>query len=371
MNKENRIIISGGGTGGHVFPAIAIAKALRSRDSKINILFVGSNHKMEMDRVPDAGFSIIGLPVTGFQRRLTWKNLLFFYNLLVSMIRAGKIVDKFNPDVVVGVGGYASGPVVKAAASRGIPVLIQEQNSYAGVTNRLLAKKASRICVAYENMDKYFPAEKIVLTGNPVRSDLLDLSAKREEALSWFGVKGNKKVILVLGGSLGAASINKGISENIDLIKKSGIELIWQTGRFGIMNAKESIAKSRYSRVHVFEFISRMDLAYVLADLVISRAGAATISELCLTGKPAILVPSPNVAEDHQTKNAMALVDRDAAVLVADAESSTDLVSTALELINDSGRIDKLRESISSMALPDAAPHIADEIFKLIKQKKD
>ncbi len=371
MNRKTNIIISGGGTGGHVFPAIAIANALREKDEKLNILFVGANNKMEMHRVPDAGFSIIGLPVSGFNRRFTLKNVLFFYNLLVSMIKAGKIIDRFNPDVVVGVGGYASGPVVKTAASRGIPVLIQEQNSYAGVTNRLLAKKADRICVAYEGMDKYFPADKIVLTGNPVRLDLLDLSAKREEALSWFGVKGDRKVILVLGGSLGARSINHGISANIEIIKQSDIELIWQTGSDGIKAAKELLEKAGTPRVHVYEFISRMDLAYTLADLVISRAGASTISELCLTGKPAILVPSPNVAADHQTKNAMALVDRDAAFLVADAESSTSLVPFALELINDSSRLEKLKANITVMALPDAALHIAEEIFKLIKFNKD
>jgi UDP-N-acetylglucosamine--N-acetylmuramyl-(pentapeptide) pyrophosphoryl-undecaprenol N-acetylglucosamine transferase len=371
MIMRINIIISGGGTGGHVFPAIAIADALRERDKNINILFVGAKHKMEMDRVPAAGYSIIGLPVTGFQRRMSYKNLLFFFNLFASMLKAGKIVDNFKPDVVVGVGGYASGPVVRAAASRGVPVLIQEQNSYAGVTNRLLAKKAARICVAYEGMDKYFPAGKIVLTGNPVRRDLFDPSSSREEALTWSGIKGDRKIILVLGGSLGAGSINRAISENIEKIRQSGIELVWQTGSYGIRAAQELIAKTGYDRVHVHQFISRMDLAYALADLVISRAGAGTISELCLTGKPAILVPSPNVAEDHQTKNAKALVERGAAVLVADDLAATRLVPAALELIVDSNRLSQLKENIAEMALPDSASQIADEIFKLIKHTGD
>ena len=371
MIMRSNIIISGGGTGGHVFPAIAIADALRERDKNINILFVGAKHKMEMERVPAAGYSIVGLPVTGFQRRLSHKNMLFFFNLFASMLKARKILDNFKPDAVVGVGGYASGPVVRAAASRGIPVLIQEQNSYAGVTNRLLAKKAARICVAYEGMDKYFPADKIVLTGNPVRRDLFDMSASREEALSWFGIKSNSKVILVLGGSLGAGSINRSVSENIEKFRESGIELIWQTGSYGIRSAQELLAKTGSDRIHVHQFISRMDLAYAIADLVISRAGAGTISELCLTGKPAILVPSPNVAEDHQTKNAMALVERDAAVLVEDAVSSTGLVPAALELIDDSNRLAGLKENIAAMALPDSASHIADEIFKLIKHARD
>ncbi len=367
-NRRNNIIISGGGTGGHVFPAIAIADALRERDKNINILFVGAKHKMEMDRVPDAGYSIVGLPVTGFQRRMSYKNLLFFFNLFVSVLQARKIVKRFKPDAVVGVGGYASGPVVRAAATKGVPVLIQEQNSYAGVTNRLLAKKAARICVAYEGMDKYFPAEKIVLTGNPVRRDLFDLSSNREEALSVFGIKGERKVLLVLGGSLGAGSINNAISENIEMIRQSGIELIWQTGSYGIRAAQELIARTGFDRVHVYQFISRMDLAYALADLVISRAGAGTISELCLTGKPAILVPSPNVAEDHQTKNARALVERAAAVLVEDDLAESRLVPAALELIDDNSRLAQFKENIAKMALPDSASRIADEIFKLIKQ---
>ncbi len=368
--RRVNIIISGGGTGGHVFPAIAIADALRERDESINILFVGARHKMEMERVPAAGYSIIGLPVTGFQRKFSLRNIAFFYNLAVSMITSRRIVNDFRPDLVVGVGGYASGPLVRAAANKNIPVILQEQNSYAGVTNRLLARKAAKICVAYEGMDKYFPSEKIVLTGNPVRRDLHDLSDRREEAMSFFGISGDKKVLLVLGGSLGAGSINEGIAKNIEKIAKSGIELIWQTGRQGISMARELISERGYENIHAFSFISRMDLAYALADLVISRAGAGTISELCLTGKPSVLVPSPNVAEDHQTKNAMALVARDAAVKVADRNASTDLVPAALELMGNEHRLSELAANISAMALPFSASLIVDEIIELIKQKQ-
>ncbi len=371
MKQEIKIVISGGGTGGHVFPAIAIADALRQKDKNINILFVGAKDKLEMERVPAAGYSIEGLPVTGFQRRLTYKNILFFYNLLLSMIRAVKILRKFKPDVVVGVGGYASGPVVRAAATRGIPVLIQEQNSYAGVTNRLLANKADRICVAYEGMEKYFPAEKVLLTGNPVRLDLHDIYGKRPEAKKFFRIKGDKKIMLVLGGSLGAGSINQVISKNIGIIIENGIELIWQTGRAGFNSAKLVADKTGSEAVHAYEFVSRMDLAYAAADLVISRAGAITVSELCLTGKPAILVPSPNVAEDHQTKNAMALVGENAALMVKDAESAEKLIPTAIDLMNDDKKMEDLKKNISKMALPGSAGQIADEILKLVKPEQE
>lgn len=369
MNRNHKILISGGGTGGHVFPAISIANALKEMEPDIDILFVGADHKMEMQRVPAAGYRIVGLPVTGFQRRLSFKNVFFFYNLLVSMIRAKKIVDSFDPDVAVGVGGYASGPVVRAAASKGIPVLLQEQNSYAGVTNRLLSKKASRICVAYEGMERYFSPDKILVTGNPVRQDLHDLSGKKKEAISWFGVKENSKVILVLGGSLGARSINESILQNIDKIKESGIEIIWQTGINGYNAAREELEKTNSSCVHIYDFITRMDLAYALADLVISRAGAGTISELCLTGKPSILVPSPHVAEDHQTKNAMALVNRKAAVLVRDENSVSDLVPVAVEIAGDNNRLKELKDNISAMAYPDSARQIAVEVLRLIKTR--
>ncbi|MFO7922772.1 MAG: undecaprenyldiphospho-muramoylpentapeptide beta-N-acetylglucosaminyltransferase [Bacteroidales bacterium] len=370
MRRRINIIISGGGTGGHVFPAIAIADALREKDESINVLFVGAKHKMEMERVPAAGYSIEGLPVTGFYRGFGFKNISFFYNLFISMIKAGKIVDNFAPDVVVGVGGYASGPVVRAAASRKIPVLIQEQNSYAGVTNRILAGKADIICVAYEGMERYFPPGKIIITGNPVRNDLTDLTGKREEAAAYFGIRGDKKVILVIGGSLGAGNINAGISGNIQKIRESGLEMIWQTGKRGYKDARELTGSEVPAGIHICEFISRMDLAYALADLVISRAGAGTISELCLTGKPAILVPSPNVAEDHQTRNAMALVEKDAAVIVKDADTTTKLVPAAIDLAGDALRLGELKRNISAMALPGSASRIADEIFKLVNKYK-
>lgn len=370
MRRRINIIISGGGTGGHVFPAIAIADALREKDESINVLFVGAKHKMEMERVPAAGYSIEGLPVTGFYRGFGFKNISFFYNLFISMIKAGKIVDNFAPDVVVGVGGYASGPVVRAAASRKIPVLIQEQNSYAGVTNRILAGKADIICVAYEGMERYFPPGKIIITGNPVRNDLTDLTGKREEAAAYFGIRGDKKVILVIGGSLGAGNINAGISGNIQKIRESGLEMIWQTGKRGYKDARERAGSEVPAGIHICEFISRMDLAYALADLVISRAGAGTISELCLTGKPAILVPSPNVAEDHQTRNAMALVEKDAAVIVKDADTTTKLVPAAIDLAGDALRLGELKRNISAMALPGSASRIADEIFKLVNKYK-
>lgn len=367
MKRRVNIIISGGGTGGHVFPAIAIADALRERDEGCNILFVGAEHKLEMRVVPAAGYSIKGLPVTGFQRRITYKNILFFYNLLMSMIRASKIIKTFKPDIVVGVGGYASGPVVRSAASRGIPVLLQEQNSFAGVTNRLLSAKASRICVAYDGMERYFPPEKIVFTGNPVRRDLLDISARKKEAGEFFGTGQYRKVMLVLGGSLGAESINRGIGNNIHMIKESGIGLIWQTGRNGFAVADELRERTGYEGIKVHEFISRMDLAYAVADLVISRAGAGTISELCVTAKPAILVPSPNVAEDHQTKNAIALFQKGAAILVTDKDAPEQLVPAAVELAGDSRKLGELKKNISEMAMPGSAGLIADEILKLIK----
>jgi UDP-N-acetylglucosamine--N-acetylmuramyl-(pentapeptide) pyrophosphoryl-undecaprenol N-acetylglucosamine transferase len=368
MSSNRKIIISGGGTGGHVFPAIAIANALKEIDPGIKILFAGARHKMEMQRVPAAGYEIVGLPVTGFRRNLSLRNIGFFYNLFVSMIMARKIINNFRPDAVVGVGGYASGPVVRAAASKGIPVLLQEQNSYAGVTNRILAGKASVICVAYENMERYFPPDKIIITGNPVRQDLIDISGKREEALSFFGVEPGKKVILVLGGSLGAGSVNNGILLNIEKIAGSGMNLIWQTGVNGYGAAKEAVARSGYAGLHVYDFITRMDLAYAAADLVISRAGAGTISELCLTAKPSILVPSPNVAEDHQTQNAMALVNRDAAIMIKDSDVPGKLIPAAIKLAGDKGELGRLGRNISLMAYPDSASQIAGEILKLIKK---
>jgi len=371
MNNQQqklRIIISGGGTGGHIFPAISIANALMQKDSTIDILFVGAEGKMEMEKVPAAGYKIVGLPVRGFQRKLTFQNISFFYKLLVSMMRARKIVKSFNPHVVVGVGGFASGPILRAAAKAKVPTLIQEQNSYAGVTNKLLAHKANRICVAYEGMERFFPKEKIVFTGNPVRQDLSDISAKKhEEALIHFELKANKKILLVVGGSLGARTINKSIEAGLQKIIDNKIQLIWQTGKDYYEVSKQAADEIHSDDIKVHSFISRMDLAYSLADVVISRAGASTVSELCMVKKPSILVPSPNVAEDHQTKNAMALIKNDAAMMITDAEAPLKLVDEAIKLLNDEFRINVYKENSGKMAVTNSAEKIADEIFSLIE----
>lgn len=361
-----KIIISGGGTGGHIFPAISIANALRKTNPEVDILFVGALGRMEMEKVPLAGYPIIGLPVTGFQRRLTHKNITFFFNLFSSLMKARKIIKNFDPHVVVGVGGYASGPVVWAASRRNIPVLIQEQNSYAGVTNKLMAKKASKICVAYQGMEKYFPSEKIVITGNPVRQDLNDLKSRKQEALAFFGFDEKRKIILVLGGSLGAGSINNCIADELMKIRDSNNYFIWQTGKSGFAEAKKRLGLSPASNLRLTEFITRMDLAYAAADLVISRAGAGTISELCLAGKPCILVPSPNVAENHQEKNAMSLVHRKAAILVKDAEVNEKLLDTAFDIVNKESHLKQLSENIFKMAKMNSDQLIAEEILKLV-----
>ena len=364
-----KILISGGGTGGHIFPAISIANALREKVPGVEILFVGASGRMEMEKVPQAGYPIMGLPVTGFQRRLTLKNITFFFNLVSSLFQARNILKSFKPDVVVGVGGYASGPVVKVASKFNIPVLIQEQNSYAGVTNRLLAAKAAKIGVAYEGMEKFFPAEKIVFTGNPVRQDLNDPGEKRQEAFDYFDFNENRKTILVIGGSLGAGSLNSCISSELKRIRESNVYLIWQTGKTGFSEAKNSLGNTPAPNLRVLEFISRMDLSYAAADLVISRAGAGTISELCLTGKPCILVPSPNVAENHQEKNAMSLVKNQAAVMIKDSEVKEKLIDSALELVYDDNKLKKLSENIFKMAIKNSDQLIADEILKLVSKK--
>jgi UDP-N-acetylglucosamine--N-acetylmuramyl-(pentapeptide) pyrophosphoryl-undecaprenol N-acetylglucosamine transferase len=315
LQRHKRIIISGGGTGGHIFPAISIANALRKLDPEIEILFVGAEGRMEMEKIPAAGYKIVGLPVTGIYRSFTFKNIKVFMKLFKSLNMAKKVIKEFNPDVVVGVGGYASGPVLRKAGKMGIPTLIQEQNSYAGVTNRLLAKRASAICVAYDNMDRYFPAEKIIKTGNPVRQTFDNIETIRGEGFSFFNLKKGFPVILVLGGSLGAWSINNTLTENINLLRDSDCQWLWQTGKHYYDNIKELVDETFNENISVHSFINRMDYAYAVADIIVSRAGAGTISELCLLGKPVILVPSPNVAEDHQTKNAMALSEKEAAVL--------------------------------------------------------
>jgi UDP-N-acetylglucosamine--N-acetylmuramyl-(pentapeptide) pyrophosphoryl-undecaprenol N-acetylglucosamine transferase len=367
MEKKNpRIIISGGGTGGHIFPAIAIANAIREMAPGAEILFVGAEGRMEMERVPAAGYKIIGLPVVGLQRRLTIKNLAFPFKLLRSLRKAKKIIASFAPDLAIGVGGYASGPILKAAQRAKIPTLIQEQNSYAGITNRLLAKNANAICVAYEGMEKYFPKEKIILTGNPVRQGLENTENKKYEALEFFRLPKSGSVVLVTGGSLGAKTINQSILDNINLFaKETDIFLLWQTGKLYASEIQEKLKQLNSSRVRAFDFIDRMDLAYAAASIVISRAGAGTISELCIVGKAAILVPSPNVSEDHQTKNALALTRRNAAILVADENAAQLLVPEAIELINNEEQTSVLSKNIKAMAMPNAAVTIATKGLEL------
>ena len=378
-DKAPRIIISGGGTGGHIFPAVSIANAIRELRPDAEILFVGAEGRMEMQRVPDAGYRIIGLPVAGFDRQHLWRNFSVLLKLLRSQWKARKIIKGFRPQVVVGVGGYASGPTLKTAGMMGIPTLIQEQNSYAGVTNKLLAQKADRICVAYEGMEKFFPSEKILLTGNPVRQSLLDNQITREAAASAFGFNPDLKTVLVLGGSLGARTINRTLVAGLALMKAHPeVQFIWQTGKIYIDQVKaaitaftgEAVRNARVGSIpnlYVTDFIKNMNNVYTLADLVISRAGAGSISEFCLLGKPVILVPSPNVAEDHQTKNALALVNKDAALYVKDAEAQEKLLGTAIETVADDELLTRLSVNISKLALPDSARIIAEEVLKLIK----
>jgi UDP-N-acetylglucosamine--N-acetylmuramyl-(pentapeptide) pyrophosphoryl-undecaprenol N-acetylglucosamine transferase len=365
LQKHKKVIISGGGTGGHIFPAISIANALRKIEPETEILFVGAEGRMEMEKIPAAGYRIIGLPVAGLYRSLTLKNFSVLIKLLKSLKKAKKVIREFAPDVVVGVGGYASGPVLRQAGRMGIPTLIQEQNSYAGVTNKLLAKRAAAICVAYDGMGKYFPPEKIIKTGNPVRQNFDNLKSMQDDALSFFKLKKEFPVILVLGGSLGAGSINNCMSENINKLRDSDCQWLWQTGKYYFENVKALVSLSFSGNISVHGFINRMDYAYAAADIIISRAGAGTISELCLVGKPVILIPSPNVAEDHQTRNAEALSSRDAALLIPDSKAGKILVDEAIRLISDKPRRDMFSENILKMADKDADIRIAEEIFKL------
>jgi UDP-N-acetylglucosamine--N-acetylmuramyl-(pentapeptide) pyrophosphoryl-undecaprenol N-acetylglucosamine transferase len=361
-----RILIGGGGTGGHVFPAIAIADALKKGDQDMEFLFVGALGKLEMEKVPEAGYSIEGLPIAGFQRRLTLKNISFFFKLLASMIRSRRIVGRFEPDLAIGVGGYASGPILKAAARKGVPILIQEQNSYAGVTNRLLARSARTICVAYENMDRYFPADRIVITGNPVRKLLMDIGPAPDEAYREFDIEKGKKVCLMVGGSLGARTLNRSFMEGLNKLDREDLVLIWQCGTYYQKEVEERVSASGLKNIRVFPFISRMDLAYGVADVIISRAGAITISELCLAGKPVILVPSPNVAEDHQTHNAESLASAGAALMIPDAEAVGKLVDRMLTLMEDREEKKKLSGNIKSLGIADAAERIATEVHKIL-----
>ena len=375
-----KYLISGGGTGGHIFPAVSIANALREADPGCEILFVGALGRMEMERVPQAGYKIVGLPIKGLDRSHPWKNVRVVIDLVCSMLQARKIVRDFRPDVGVGVGGYASGAAMKVAAKMGVPILLQEQNGFAGVTNKLLKNEAKKICVAYEGMERFFPKDKIILTGNPVRQNLT--KGTKEEAIRYFNeefgmeLSADKKTLLIIGGSLGARTINQSVIAHLSELLASDIQVIWQTGKNYFADCEAAVKTILHNTTQPLHntmlcctaFLSHMPLAYALADLVISRAGASSISELCLLGKPSILVPSPNVAEDHQTHNAMALVKKDAAVLVKDVDAQKDLISTALSLIQDDKQLDVLHGNILQLALPDSARLIAEEVMNLAKK---
>ena len=371
MNDELRVIISGGGTGGHIFPAVSIANAIKAMHPDAKILFVGALGRMEMQCVPAAGYEIKGLPIQGFDRKNLLKNVKVLFMIWKSQRMAKKIIKEFQPQVAVGVGGYASGPTLNKAAAMGIPCLIQEQNSYAGVTNKLLAKKASKICVAYEGMERFFPAEKILLTGNPVRQQLLETAQTKAEASRSFGLDATKKTILIVGGSLGARTINESVLKHLDVIRQNDIQFIWQTGKYYYNQIMEQLAKEpKVDNLIVTDFISDMGAAYKVADLVVSRAGAGSISEFCLLGKPVILVPSPNVAEDHQTKNALALVNKNAALYVKDVEAPALLIPLAIDTIQDDAKLKSLSENILKMALPASAEIIAKEVVTLASHKR-
>ena len=366
--KSYKVLISGGGTGGHIFPALSIANALRRRDAGTEILFVGAENRMEMERVPAAGYRIVGLPVSGFDRRRIWRNFKVLIRLFKSMMIARKVLREFCPDIAIGVGGYASGPMLKAAQKNGIPTLLQEQNSYAGVTNKLLAKKADAICVAYDGMDAFFPADRIILTGNPVRADILNVKETQAEAKRQLGFDAEKPLVLVVGGSLGARTINESIAVALEKIVVSGASVLWQTGKL-YADECAGIADG-YETVKAMPFISRMDIAYRAADIVVSRAGAGTISELQLVGLPSILVPSPNVAEDHQRKNAQALADKDAAIMILDCDSHDRLGKEIVSLLKDDSRRVSLSENIKKMALAEADEKIVDKIYNILEKRK-
>lgn len=369
MIEQPHIIISGGGTGGHIFPAIAIADALKREMPDCKILFVGAKGRMEMEKVPAAGYEIIGLPVAGFQRRITLKNITFFFKLAASMWQSWRIIRRFKPLVAVGVGGYASGPVLRAASAKGVPILIQEQNSYPGVTNKILARKAAAICVAYPGMDRFFPKEKIVFTGNPVRS-VLSSNLEKNEGYKYFGLNPAFSTILVVGGSLGARSINQGLLCRIEQLKGLPVQVLWQTGKYYFDDIEAAMAVKELENVKTMAFVQRMDLAYAIADVVVSRAGASTISELALLGKAAVLVPSPNVSEDHQTKNAMALVNANAAVLVKDDSTDDNLLPEALRILNNDALRAELERNVRGLARPAADRDIALEVIKIIDRKQ-
>ena len=367
MKKKYRIIVSGGGTGGHIFPALSIADAIKRKQPSAEILFVGAENRMEMQRVPDAGYRIVGLPIAGFDRKNLLKNFKTLWLILKSQRMAKKVIKEFAPQVAVGVGGYASGPTLKMAASMNIPTLIQEQNSYAGVTNKILSKKAKMICVAYDGMERFFPHEKIKLTGNPVRKSLIDMRSNRKEAIARMGLDNEKKCVLIVGGSLGARSINESIMAQIELIRENpGIQFIWQTGKLYFDEMKQRVAQAGApDNLVVTDFVTNMADALSAANLVVSRAGAGSISEFALLGKAVILVPSPNVSEDHQTKNAMALVNKQAAIYVADAKAKEELVAKAIETVKNDSLLKELEENIEKMGRPNAAEEIAEEVLML------
>ena len=364
--KQYKFILSGGGTGGHIYPAIAIANELKSRFPDAEFLFVGAKDKMEMQKVPQAGYKIIGLWIAGLQRRLTFDNTLFPVKLISSLLKSRTIISKFKPDVVIGTGGFASGPLLQMAGLAGVPTVIQEQNSYPGITNKLLSKKANKICVAYENLERFFPKEKMILTGNPVRHDLIDIASKREKALQHINLDPAKKTLLVLGGSLGARKINELIAKEILLFSAHNTQVIWQCGKLYYDQYKRF---EENENIQVHAFIDRMDLVYAAADVVISRAGASSVSELCIVGKPVIFIPSPNVAEDHQTKNAQAVVDKNGAFLIKESELDSQFSLVFESVLNDEAKQKMLSENIKKLAMPEATRQIVDEIVKLIDRK--
>jgi UDP-N-acetylglucosamine--N-acetylmuramyl-(pentapeptide) pyrophosphoryl-undecaprenol N-acetylglucosamine transferase len=366
--EAKRIIISGGGTGGHIFPAIAIANALKKLDPATELLFVGANGRMEMEKVPAAGYKIIGLDIQGIQRKSIWKNLLFPVKLIRSVIKAKGIIREFKPDAAVGVGGYASGPLLYAASRKKIPYLIQEQNSYAGITNKWLAKRAEKVCVAFDGMEKFFPKDKIIKTGNPIRRESVSIKGKEMQAMELFKFSPLKQTVLLTGGSLGARTLNNSIIAGLDKLIAADVQLVWQTGKFYYKGIIEKLGEDYHPNIRVMEFLNRMDLAYAAADVIISRAGAGTIAELCAVKKPVILVPSPNVAEDHQTKNAQALVKENAALFITDSEAGAQLIDRVLELLNDKDAQKKLSVNIGKLALPDADEVIAKEVMKIAEK---
>ena len=371
MNDDKiRLIVSGGGTGGHIFPALSIANAVKAKRPEAEILFVGAENRMEMQRVPAAGYKIVGLPVSGFDRKNWLKNIAVLWRLMKSRRMARRVIRDFGPHVAVGVGGYASGPTLKEAGAMGIPTLLQEQNSYAGVTNKLLAKQAACICVAYEGMERFFPKEKIKLTGNPVRQNLLDAAITHDDAVKTFGLDPKKKTVLIVGGSLGARTLNESMLGAWAALGKSDVQFIWQTGKYYYENINAQLRGRELENVHVCDFISSMDAAYAAADLVISRAGAGSISEFCLLGKAVVLVPSPNVSEDHQTKNALALVNKEAALYVKDADAARELIPLALEAVKDEAKLGALSTNIKTLAFYHSAEVIADEVIALAMQYK-